>query len=144
MEYLVELHPHLLYRENDTGRTPLEMACDMHSRCHLWKSWDRESHVSAQGRYNCVPRSIVSRPAKDFFPIEERGFGGLQSKKKTYEICCGVDEVIRRNCGAKRRVVSLNEANEVARRLRISNGKSQKVVVDDHIDKVDEVEKWVC
>lgn len=147
VEYLLTLCPNLLHRENATGRTPLEMAYDIYIQDIVSGKPGTENHIFDQSsRYHRSHISITSKSVKEFLPIEERGFASLQSNKRTYEVCLAVDWELRKSKGGlvKRRLVSLNEANEVARRLAISKGKSRKVTESSHgNEKLDEIEEWL-
>src|SRR5450756_2098674 len=73
--------------------------------------------------------SIVNRAASSFVKKEEEE----ESKKRTWEVCQSKDEKLVEGGGEarKRRLVSLFEANEVARRvagLKTGSGGGQMVV----------------
>ncbi|KAE8441442.1 hypothetical protein EG329_004968 [Mollisiaceae sp. DMI_Dod_QoI] len=117
-EFLLSLNPELLHRENATGRTPLEMSRDIYiASCvenitPLTKGNRFNQHYyPGQVDYN----SIVLQPLSNFVVKAEQP---EESKKRTWEICCQVDEKLRSEGGErKRRLVSLFEANEVAKRV---------------------------
>lgn len=90
--------------------------------------------------------SIINQPASNF-AIKEKG--EEESKKRTWEICTKVDgEMERDGKERNRRLVSLFEANEVARRVAGSNrgvGGHQMVVNGGLVEdgKPDVVSEWI-
>jgi hypothetical protein len=117
--HLLSRNPTLLYRENATGRTPLEMSRDMYIASRVANPPDLTSgyqrYYPGQHDYS----SIINRPASDFLNKDDKS---EESKKGTWEICGEFDEkmVGEKGEGAierKRRIVSLFEANEVAKRV---------------------------
>jgi hypothetical protein len=107
--YLIEVRPELLHRENATGRTPLEMAADM----YMQERVSRAPRLDECNNYNCYrdQNSLVHRPLSSFITVTDDN--ETPNKKRTYEICL---EATDKHPG-KRRLVSLFEANEVAKRL---------------------------
>lgn len=143
--YLLNLKPSLLYRENATGRTPLEMARDSYttsqvntplsvSNSHYWQNYSpgQEDH-----------QSIIHKQASDFVKkdiVEE-------SQKRTWEICNEIDQKMS-EAEKKRRLVSLFEANEVAKRVAARGGfkRSGFVINGGLVDgdvKTDIVSEWL-
>lgn len=116
--FLLSLNPSLLHRENATGRTPLEMARDL----YLTSTVQDPPNVFSTYDYNpnqADHRSVVQQPASSFIPAKPRP---EESKKRTYEICMEadrnlIDQGYEGYGKRKRRLVSLFEANEVAKRL---------------------------
>jgi hypothetical protein len=112
--FLISLNPSLLHRENATGRTALEMARDL----YLTSAVQDPPNVFSNSHYNPGQEdyhSIVHRSPKLFIPAKP---GPADSKKRTYEVCLEADEkMVREGQLRKRRLVSLFEANEVAKRL---------------------------
>ncbi|KAH8799706.1 hypothetical protein F5884DRAFT_114530 [Xylogone sp. PMI_703] len=136
-ELLLTLNPSLLHRENTTGRTPLEMARDI----YVSSSVEDPPAVFLSGyhhyQYNnnlYYHDDIVTRAPVTFLPKPELDV----SKQRTYEICedfrrrlaaetgAGADSNATVKTGSKRKLASLFEANEVAKRLsenkRVSRG----------------------
>jgi hypothetical protein len=89
-------------------------------------------------------RSVINRDAASFAVKNEPE----ESKKRTWEICVEKDgELVKDGSERKRRLVSLFEANEVARRvagLRRASGGRQVVVNGGLIEdaKPDIVSEW--
>ncbi len=149
-EFLLSLNPELLHRENATGRTPLEMSRDIYiASCvenitPLTKGNRFNQHYyPGQVDYN----SIVLQPLSNFVVKAEQP---EESKKRTWEICCQVDEKLRSEGGErKRRLVSLFEANEVAKRftsMKSRYGGHQIVVNGGLVDgegKPDVFREWM-
>lgn len=79
--------------------------------------------------------------------IEKKAQEEVRGKKETYEVCVAVDEALRKEKGGvvKRRLVSLNEANEVARRLAVAKGESRRVGVrGGKMEQMsDEIDEWM-
>ncbi len=114
--YLLSLNPSLLYRENATGRTPLEMSRDIYLSSRVSDppniaTFGHQAYPLGQTHWN----SVVNKPPQDFLPKKPEP---EESKKRTWEICEGVDsDMEREGKEKKRRLVSLFEANEVAKRV---------------------------
>jgi len=116
--FLLSLNPDLLYRENATGRTPLEMSRDIYIASCVENAPSltpghsyRHTYYTGYVDHN----SVLHRPSSDFVAKKEMP---EESKKRTWEICCEMDEKMRAEGGErKRRLVSLFEANEVAKRV---------------------------
>lgn len=146
MRIILNKRPEMLYRENATGRTPAEMAGDS------WTSscFGKPPHIPRDpnnGGYwshsSGSSTALVHRSPLDFLPKKESHGDGPTS---TWNLCRERMEKDEKAGGVKRKLVSLNEANEVARRL----GKRQKRAAvtgesgdeedDDH--DTDEVACW--
>ncbi|TVY75886.1 Uncharacterized protein LSUE1_G007435 [Lachnellula suecica] len=131
--YLISLNPSLLYRENATGRTPLEMSRDIYiASCAENPPQIGASHHSIfYGQHNS--QSVLNKPASDFAKKEDEP---EESKKRTWEICMEADAKVGVE-SKKRRLVSLFEANEVAKRVagsRSRYGGQQRVVNGGLVD----------
>lgn len=149
--FFLSLNPSLLYRENATGRTPLEMSRDIYIASQV----ENPLPVSSNTNMNYYPgqtdyNSIINK-SPSFFAVKEPE--PEESKKRTWEICAGVDAEISeagdKEGMRKRRLVSLFEANEVAKRvtnLKRGYGGGQIVVNGGLIDgegKTDVVSEWM-
>jgi hypothetical protein len=145
--FLLSLNPALLHRENATGRTPLEMARDM------WLNWTVKDPPEVFSYYNYNPNhedyhSIVHQPPLSFLPAKP---GPKESWKRTYEICIEVDQKLNDEgyegeAKRKRRLVSLFEANEVAKRLAGNNRHGRQWVANGYIvdgGRTDVVSEWM-
>ncbi|KAH7417628.1 hypothetical protein BKA64DRAFT_702397 [Cadophora sp. MPI-SDFR-AT-0126] len=126
--FLLSLNPSLLYRENATGRTPLEMALDIFIASQVENPLPISStnyntyYYHGQTDYN----SIINQSPSSFV-AKGKVAEPEDSKKRTWEICQSVDREIAEkgegenggdgNGMRKRRLVSLFEANEVAKRV---------------------------
>ena len=108
---LLDHDPMLLYRENATGRTPAEVAYDGYMATKLqaekrvvmtWRTW---------------PQSVVAKRPEEFVKSDWNF-----EKKSSWAVC---KEYMERFPG-KRKLVSLNEANEVARRLAETQKMNQR------------------
>ncbi|TVY16658.1 Uncharacterized protein LARI1_G004592 [Lachnellula arida] len=106
--YLLSLNPSLLYRENSTGRTPLEMSRDK------WIASCAENPPTIYTRHQGTCDSVTQKSAPSFVKKDEDK--PADSVKRTWDICAKADEEAS-NDMKKRRLVSLLEANEVARRV---------------------------
>ncbi|KAH8602501.1 hypothetical protein B0O99DRAFT_606743 [Bisporella sp. PMI_857] len=149
--YLLSLNPSLLHRENATGRTPLEMARDIYLASCVQEPPNVKPDIyyyPNQDDYNATTR----RPAAEFVPKRDEG-QHEETKKRTYEVCMQADRtLLNEECDGepkhKRRLVSLFEANEVARRLagRKTRGRGHGVangyLIDD-AGKSDVVSEWM-
>lgn len=124
--YLLSFNPALLHRENATGRTPFEMSRDIYLSSLVSDPPNMESSFYYYPN-NVDWHFITHQQAANFAPpkpkdeeIEEEI--GEQNKKRTYDVCVQVDEELMQTekegeQKRKRRLVSLFEANEVAKRL---------------------------
>ncbi|TVY42900.1 Uncharacterized protein LSUB1_G001614 [Lachnellula subtilissima] len=113
--YLLSLNPSLLYRENSTGRTPLEMSRDE------WIASCAENPPSISFGNPHAHYALTQRSASDFVKKDADRPG--DSVKRTWEICAKADEEASDSM-RKRRLVSLLEANEVAKRVAGSKSRS--------------------
>ena len=146
-EFLLNLNPSLLHRENATGRTPLEMARDL----YLFSTVQDPPDVFSVYNYNPNQEdynSIVRQPPSSFLPATP---DHKESKKRTYEICMQVDHNLIEQgydgeAKRKRRLVSLFEANEVAKRLAGNNRHGRQWVANGYIvdcGRTDVVSEWM-
>ena len=146
--FLLSLNPALLHRENATGRTPLEMARDL----YLTSTVQAPPNVSSNYSYNSNHEdynSLVRQPASSFIPSK---LCPAESKKRTYEICMEVDQNLieegyEGESKRKRRLVSLFEANEVAKRLAGNKSGGRQWVANGYIVdqewRSDVVSEWM-
>ncbi|KAF2621315.1 ankyrin [Macroventuria anomochaeta] len=130
----------LLFRENASGRTPFEMAEDTHLAQNVFNDPPNIS-VQQRNRYysNAPTYSILQRSSESFVK-------GREDKRNEKETVLDVCREFRGVRGKKRKLVSLLEANEVAKRLA---GKRQKFEVEvksgdgeEQTEKGDEVDIW--
>lgn len=133
LEAMLDRRPDLLYRENATGSTPLELTVD------LWvnKITREEPKLAFLNGRDDRWTNVSARPGWHFLPHAD--FRG--TVEKMYDIC----QARAQNNPGKRKLVGLHEANEVAKRL------ASKQVVDRHHfsnyhnagdRKQDEVSEW--
>jgi hypothetical protein len=114
------------------------MAADMYMQ-------ERVSHAPSIDGYNTYsnyqngqnPIPIIQRSPSSFLPVTD---DETPSKKRTYEIC--LEAAVK--YPGKRRLVSLFEANEVAKRLARMKAQSQALALRKGEDVViDEVSEWI-
>ncbi|PYH47148.1 ankyrin repeat protein [Aspergillus saccharolyticus JOP 1030-1] len=135
---MVEYRPDLLFRENAVGSTPFELAVD---------TW--VTHVTSQ----CPPvdqgdmdraaykdpeaQRVLDRSPESFIPGHR---APKHPKRSLYEIA----QETAASHPSKRRLVSLNEALEVTRRLALRSEMKRAEDVSDNggDDAVDEVKDW--
>ncbi|EOD46043.1 putative ankyrin repeat protein [Neofusicoccum parvum UCRNP2] len=122
MRIILDKRPELLYRENSTGRTPAEMVADTWtSKC--FESPPRIPKDPQQGYHwhsGGTQDPLVHRAPERFLPKDTNE--EKNSLSAVWALCRERMQKDSEAGGAKRKLVSLNEANEVARRL----GKRQK------------------
>lgn len=128
MRILLDFKPALLYRENATGRTPAEVAYDEYMKMQLQPQRD----IVQRWRNNVYTSNADKNPeqfvedAKDKKVLDEYGneveHEGRPDSKWPWDIC---KEYMEKYPG-KRRLVSLNEANEVARRLAETQKRAER------------------
>ncbi|RFU35722.1 hypothetical protein B7463_g570, partial [Scytalidium lignicola] len=123
---LLTLNPPLLHRENTTGRTPFEMARDIYLSSKVENAPGIFSAQHSFGNNQDDFNSLVNRSPGSFLPKPEIEF--VESNQRTYEICKEFNRRMAENAestgpkaGDKRKLASLFEANEVARRLAGNN-----------------------
>lgn len=130
---LLDFNPDLLYRENATGRTPAEVAQDM---CLATKfSGPKEFNQPSYGygsRYDA--QDIINRDPATFVKGEEKD--ERCSQQKMWDVCKQVMD----HHAQKRKLVSLPEANEVAKRLgeMTKGNRSSRGRIRDEVDRKDE------
>jgi hypothetical protein len=148
--FLLSLNPSLLYRENATGRTPLEMSREIYIASCVGEPPKISSGYGQYypGRHDYS--SIINQAASTF--VVPKAPKPEETKKRTWEICASVDKEMLEEGGEgkrKRRLVSLFEANEVAKRvtgMKRNRGGRQLVINGGLIDgelKPDIVTKWM-
>ncbi|OCK80768.1 ankyrin repeat protein [Lepidopterella palustris CBS 459.81] len=143
MKMMLERRPDLMYRENATGRTPAEMAEDAYVA-------ERVKDVPSLPVWSVS--GVVGRTPESF--VEEAGAGadgknGVSKTERVWIICReGMVKV-----PGRRRLVSLFEANEVAKRLatrqtakrngeRRRGGRGEEDGEGGEEERMDEVELW--
>lgn len=109
-EILLELRPELLVRENATGRTPFEIAWDNYNA----QAVSKDSSLAQRNRYHYYGQdssvSLTTKNPQEFVEDESKKSGKVDP---IWDLC----QRFAKDLSAKRRLVTLNEANEVARRL---------------------------
>jgi ankyrin repeat protein len=139
LKVMLEFRPDLLYRENSVGRTPYELVQDS----YIAASVSSPPYITT---YNSVS-SIVNRDAASFVKDKEGDEHG--HTESTWRIC---DNFMKEHPG-KRRLVSLMDANEVAKRLANRHGhkahqkradeeSNASSVAGDADEGSDEVNQW--
>lgn len=156
VKMLLEHDPTLLNRENATGRTPFEMAEDaiIAGKCTEPPPMPRDYDFGGRRaiRYG-LPRhwhtEILSRWDGAFVPDKQEP--EVSTKHEVWAILQECRAKLEAEGGAKRRLVTLNEANEVARRLasmKRRGGASDDVseatsTAQDETVGQDEVQQWM-
>jgi len=124
------------------------MARDMHISSQVEEPFSLNGQSSYYNQYqpgrnewNSIATRSPSEFAKKDTPEE--------TAKRTWEICKSVDATLQKEGKErKRRLVSLFEANEVARRVAGKKGERRGVVVNgglvDGDIKPDLVDQWIC
>ncbi|KAI1386921.1 ankyrin [Hypoxylon trugodes] len=108
---LLSQNPGLVYRENAVGRTPAEIAHDILTNSKV----EGVDPMIRPNRQSLVQRFQTRHP-KTFLPKEssqDDDHSGKTRKQRTWQV---IEEYLAKVDG-KRRLVSLNEANDVAKRL---------------------------
>jgi hypothetical protein len=134
-----------LYRESATGTTPLELSQDIYTASQATDPpgivENEYAHYSGQ---HYLTTSITYKSSTLF--IKDKDVLPEESKKRTWEICAGADLAMRKEKReVKRRIVSLLEANEVAKRLSPSKRDCSHWAVDpiDAQGKADHLLQWI-
>lgn len=127
VKFLVSYRPSLLYRENATGMTPVEVASTTFLRSHI----DSPPELSGRDHF-----SIKDRPAKSFLikseddveidddmDDEEEKYGQvINMGRRMYHL---INALVTKFPGT-RKLVSLHDANEVAKRLAFLQQKNSE------------------
>ncbi|KAK5111614.1 hypothetical protein LTR85_011792 [Meristemomyces frigidus] len=146
--------PMLLNRESATGRTPFEMAEDaaVAALCSDAPPLPGNYHFDERrARREGLPSSwatdLVHRPTSDF--LEEPGRDRRDKREKVWDLLVETKHMLKLEGKDKRRLVTLNEASEVARRLAaVGSGSSmgrgdENVVQRETLRSRDEVQTWL-
>jgi hypothetical protein len=151
LKMILEYRPDLLYRENSVGRTPYELAEDAYMAECVQEIPNGEPRDSMRHHryYNPNPESIKDRDSNTFAP--DYVAPAIVNKESIWRVC---DEYMQKHPG-KRRLVSLLDANEVAKRLAIRNQATARAakndqdgsdagsdVEEDEYSNVDEIGWW--
>ncbi|KAF1952642.1 ankyrin [Byssothecium circinans] len=105
VELILEFRPDLLFRENSVGRTPFELAED----AYTYECVSYAPNVTG----NHTQRSLVDQAAETF--VKDYKQPATVDKESVWRVCR--HWVAKADGNQKRRIVSLIEANEVAKRL---------------------------
>lgn len=153
VEALVRHDPTLLLRENATGRTPFEMAEDSAIGAFCANppplpNQDNYGRILRKSRRAHTPDSNLVDRDTEFFAAREVK-NSKNDEERVYDLLKEVKSILGQ---AKRKLVSLNEANEVARRLAANksskrsknqNQEEEEENEDDAMDGADEVQLWM-
>jgi ankyrin repeat protein len=155
LHIMLECRPDLLFRENATGRTPYEMAEDAFLSKDVFNNPPSlvgdQHHYSYRNDYQ-RRRLLRQKPDKgvlDRLPQEfvEEPKDTRSEEEKVWEVCKGFAQ---KAAGTKRKLVSLVEANEVAKRLARKKGsrdeaeeKSAEKKEGEEESNGDEVDVWL-
>ncbi|KAM7224255.1 hypothetical protein V8F06_000036 [Rhypophila decipiens] len=112
VEAVLDMDPDLLFRENAVGRTPFEVAHDRFfaDKCKTPGpgSWHRGNDSSP---------TLVSAGIETFVKKSTDALGELEDNSRVALIWKLCSEYAKKASSTKRRLVSLHEANDVAKRL---------------------------
>ncbi|KAL7628273.1 hypothetical protein AAE478_002472 [Parahypoxylon ruwenzoriense] len=109
-QVLLDQNPDLIYRENAVGRTPGEIAYDMFINSMV----EGQDAIRANNNNEAVVTEFKKMSPETFTPQHENSQKNEKKRKdRTWEV---LEEYLAKGNG-KRRLVSLNEANDVAKRL---------------------------
>jgi ankyrin repeat protein len=144
---MLECRPELLYRENATGRTPYEMAENAYLSQEVFSDppsllasgtrhyGRRRSRFHRFGEYDNT--SILAKQPQSFVedPKDER-----TGTEKVWQVC---QDFALTTLRTKRKLVSLVEANEVAKRLALRKGSRGEVHAENDMEEKEQDEKDV-
>jgi len=106
---LIDFRPSLMYRENAVGRTPVEVARDRAAA----EKFKAPSVPSVPNNDQQSVSSLVGRAPAEFVPDSKKADKAETDTSKVWKVCL---EFMEKH-PSKRRLVSLGEANDVAKRL---------------------------
>lgn len=145
LRIMLQCCPGLLFRENASGRTPFEMAKDTYldklvfsNPPSLSASGHLHSHRGHRRRARGQRNSMLARDPKSFVEEPDDTRSG---KEKVWEVC---KEFAKKSEGQKRQLVSLVEANEVAKRLALRERSSSAMDEEDEDEEDEEDEERVA
>ncbi|KAF7122286.1 hypothetical protein CNMCM5793_000243 [Aspergillus hiratsukae] len=148
LEILLERRPDLLHRENASGSTPAELA-EAAWVTEVTSNPPGSQHRNRYNYSNQYAESIVDRRPESFVEKDDEA---PTMKRKIYDFCRGKADTLK-GPDAKRRLVTLFEANEVARRLAAKDPQETRSVgraarrrrwnEPDEREFGDEVREWL-
>jgi len=106
---IIEANPKLLFRENAVGRTPTEIAYDRYIHEKVSSLDPIEDHISDVS-------DLVKKDPPQFLEIFRAETKLYRTCKELTWVACA-EQLAKHQGSAKRRLVSLNEANDVAIRI---------------------------
>lgn len=112
---ILKYNPQLLHRENAVGMTPAEVAHDAFVRACIpqHRNWRYGYHRHED---KSVSQVLLNRKPEDFARLAKHGESAAKSAPRVQQIYDLVAEVATAHPG-RRRLVSLHEANDVAKRI---------------------------
>ena len=139
MRIILERNPLLVYRENATGRTPAEMAED---NCTA-QNFSDPPRIPMGNHYH---QKITNKTPESFLDSVDPTSKREKSGAGCYAALALCKEIME-NFPGKRRLVSLHEANEVAKRLAAQQARSTKATRNGRASwqdpaSADEVDAW--
>ncbi|KAF7193362.1 hypothetical protein HII31_05341 [Pseudocercospora fuligena] len=157
---LLDHDPTLLLRENATGRTPFEMAEDraISNACCDPPALPGDYRFDAnrakqQGLPHDWKSNMINRDPKSF--TKDAGVECQSDAEKVWDLLKETKAKLEKEGHAKRRLVTLNEANEVARRLAANKSGHSRILQgedgmaddgedeEEQADAGDEVQLWI-
>lgn len=150
---MLTCRPELLFRENASGRTPYEMAEDAHLAINVYNAPPSIGvHVGRRRTYfgssSEATTNILEKSAESFVQAKT---DSRQSTEAVWDVC--KEFKAKTGAGKKRKLVSLLEANEVAKRLASKKHKTEEDDADSKAPSVksddeekgkgDEVSAWL-
>jgi ankyrin repeat protein len=152
LRVMLECRPDLLFRENATGRTPYEVAQDAYLSKEVFSDPPSLSVAGQPNHYNNYSRrrqlrqqskqGVLNRQPQDFVEEPKDPRSGVE---KVWDVC---KEFAQKAQGTKRKLASLVEANEVAKRLARKKGRTDEAEEKsaekegDKENTGDEVDVW--
>ncbi|KAI9925755.1 hypothetical protein MW887_005561 [Aspergillus wentii] len=139
LEMMIQRRPDLVYRENATGSTPFEIAVDN----WLYEATVAPPHIPRhdpdwQERDMDECKATVDKSA-EYFTVEHSRRQRSQ-RQIMYDMC----REAMKDDSKKRKLVSLHEANEVAKRLAARQRRYTEMAMDTEEEPEDEVKMWYC
>ncbi|KAJ4983396.1 hypothetical protein SVAN01_11131 [Stagonosporopsis vannaccii] len=132
LRLMLDCRPDLLFRENASGRTPYEMAEDAYLAQSVFKAPPSIAVGHTNRHFGQTQSTILQQSVESFVQGEKNE---RNATKKVWDTCKEYKAKV--GGGKKRKLVSLLEANEVAKRLA---AKKRKVVREDDGEELEEEE----
>lgn len=144
LRLMLDCRPDLLFRENASGRTPYEMAEDAYLAQNVFKGPPSIAAEQTNRYFGQPASSRILLKSVEQFVLDKKDT--RNATQKVWDVCKEFKSKV--GAGKKRKLVSLLEANEVAKRLASKKQKAlneeaeEEQQQEEESGKGDEVDVW--